>query len=195
MLSEFVLAQLRPKYAQKISEVLGLQEVTVQDLFGRAGQSSIAAARPAGGSGARVTAFVTVPEGSSTNAFAASLYTDEFRKQMVAVTEGVVGHNSAAVSRSLAVAGVSINPERFVPLEETTTRLTTTTAPTTSTTARTTVITTTTVVHMDVQTTVTTVTETATHGSSILNSFAAPKSTGGFSALVPVFTVVMRSLL
>jgi len=175
MLSETLLTQLRSEYAGKIAEVLDLEEVTVQDLFGRAGSSSLAAARPAGGSGVRVTAFITVPQGSSTNKLAAVLYTDEFRGQMVSVTHGILGANSVAVHGSLAAPGVSINPERFTPLQETTTRAATTTEVASSSSVGVSLVDTTTTVihHMDIQTTMTTVTSTPeSWNGRVVDSFA-----------------------
>jgi hypothetical protein len=149
LVNEMQLTKLRTAYAQDIAGTLGVENGTVVDLFGHAGSTTVAAARPTGAAATEISAFVTVPDGSSTNALAEQLYTTSFRSRIVSTTQEVLAQSSSqvAVVGNLSAPAVSIKPERFVPKQPTTTVMTSTT-----TVASTTVITTTVKVHHDLST-------------------------------------------
>jgi hypothetical protein len=147
------LNQLRSRFAGNIAEVLELPAAEVKDLFGNAGSSTVTAARPAGGTGAKVSAYIVVPQGSSTNALAAKLYSDVFREMIVQSAGEVLGTSPAIVGQ-LSAPSAAIQPKQFIPLHVTTTATTTVTTAVVTTALPTTTVTTTSVVmtsslHMD----------------------------------------------
>jgi hypothetical protein len=147
-------ADLRSAYAKDLASTLGVAEASVLDLFGHGDSSTLSAASLSGQKGMRVSAFVTVPEGSSANALAEKLYTEGFREQIGNTTVDTLkdGSRTALIGQP-SVPEVSIHPEAFVPLKVTTTVLTTTTEAATSTIVTMAATTTTTTAHKDVSST------------------------------------------
>jgi len=150
LLSEGQLSEMRSAFASSVAEVLGLDLMSVKDLFDEGGSSTAESARTAGGVGTKLSCFVTVPDGSSTNTMAGQLYTAAFRSDVVQATVAALGGSTVAVMGTLSAPVVTINPEHFVPLELTTTI---TTLDTTVTTSSSSAATTTSTVHMDIRTT------------------------------------------
>merc|ERR1712066_725573 len=106
----------------------------VIDLFGDVASSSLSATVVAGRHGLKLTAFVTVPAGSSANAMAQELYTDATRELIKQTTEDVLSSDGGRVLLGrVGVQTVAINPEHFSPLQPTTTATTSTRTTRTST--------------------------------------------------------------
>lgn len=150
LLSEGQLSEMRSAFASSVAEVLGLELMSVKDLFGEGGSSTAESSRTAGGFGTRLSCFVTVPDGSSTNTMAGQLYTAAFRGEVVQTTLQALDGSTVAVVGTLSAPVVTIKPEPFVPLELTTT---VTTPVTTVTTSSSVTATTTSAVHLDIRTT------------------------------------------
>merc|ERR1711933_263373 len=120
-------SQLRAAFAHDISSVLGVAEESVLDLFGQEASSSLSAVVVGGRRGLKISAFVTVPAGSSANAMAEKLYADSTRELIKQTTEGVLSTSGQHVLLgSVGVQTVAINPEPFSPLQPTTTTMTST---------------------------------------------------------------------
>jgi len=187
VLNTMQLNQLRAQIADHIAESLDLHSEEVKDLFGNGGSTTVAVARPAGGFGAKVSAYIVVPQGSSTNTLAARLYSHDFRELIVQSVRQVLGSSSAIVGR-LSAPGVSIQPKQFVPLQITSTVTTTVTTALLTTMTTATVTTTTTIVtssmHLDVP-------ETSAHDVPV----DTPENSGSHrfthSMLASVFLVVL----
>merc|ERR1711933_573180 len=98
--------------------------------------SSLSAVVVGGRRGLKISAFVTVPAGSSANAMAEKLYADSTRELIKQTTEGVLSSSGQQVLLgSVGVQTVAINPEPFSPLQSTTTATTSTRTSTISSTA------------------------------------------------------------
>lgn len=144
---------LRVAFARNISAALGVDAQAVKDLFGQTSSTSLTAAQVGGRRGLKITAYVTVPEGSSANALASLLYTEQLRQTLVETVRALL--HPPVVLGSVGVQTVSITPETFKPLLPTTTATTTTMPPSTSTITRTSTLTstvTTTKRHLDMST-------------------------------------------
>merc|ERR1719203_2340787 len=113
--------ELRGAYAEDLASTLEVAKASVQDLFGHAASSTVSGTVLSGQKGVKVSAFVTVPAGSSANALAEKLYTESFRSKIVGTTTEVLeqGDNQLALLGPLSVPGVAIRPQTFVPLQPT----------------------------------------------------------------------------
>jgi len=135
-----VSTKLRAGLASDLSETLGVDSSIVLDLFGESASVTCVASRVAGRMSMKISAFVTVPADSTANALAAQIYTDAFRAKVGKTVKTVLSeeHEQLALLERVEVFTVALKPERFTPLQHTTTVLTTTQKITTSTTIKTT---------------------------------------------------------
>merc|ERR1719203_900344 len=143
--------ELRGAYAEDLASTLEVAKASVQDLFGHAASSTVSGTVLSGQKGLKVSAFVTVPVGSSANALAEKLYTENFRSKIVNTTAEVLkrdGSGSKFLGRLVAPM-VAIHPEPFVPLRPTTTVMTTSTVTSTGS-SGVVAFTTTTTIHKDI---------------------------------------------
>merc|ERR1712066_164716 len=167
----------------------------VIDLFGDVASSSLSATVVAGRHGLKLTAFVTVPAGSSANAMAQELYTDATRELIKQTTEDVLSSDGGRVLLGrVGVQTVAINPEHFSPLQPTTTATTTRTTLTSTNTVTDT--STSTQRHLDVTTPVLTTTMGEATGTTIdgHKGAAAPIPGCGAFLLLAVLVVAAREL-
>jgi len=130
-----VVSDLSGAYAHDISSALGLDEDSLKDLTGEVASTTVATSSVAGSAGAKIDAFTVVPDGSSAQVFASSLYTDEFRSTIVKTTIRVLREHGkeSAILGHLHAPMVVVNPEKFHPLKPTTTTRMTEAATTTVT--------------------------------------------------------------
>merc|ERR1712066_238969 len=168
----------------------------VIDLFGDVASSSLSATVVAGRHGLKLTAFVTVPAGSSANAMTEKLYTDATRELIKQTTEDVLSSDGGRVLLGrVGVQTVAINPEHFSPLQPTTTA-TTSTRTTLTSTNTVTDTSTSTQRHLDVTTPTLTTTVGEATGTTIdgHKGAAAPIPGCGAFLLLAVLVVAAREL-
>lgn len=118
-----LMADLSVAYAKDIASSLEIDDDTLKDLYGNPSSTTVKAATVAATSGLRVSAFTTVPAGSSARSMATSLYTDAFRSMIVKSTLDVLGDHGKQnlVTWHLDAPMVAIKPEQFVPVQPETT--------------------------------------------------------------------------
>merc|ERR1712154_403983 len=106
-----------------MGSTLELDDTSLKDLYGNPSSTTVKAATVAATTGLKVSAFTTVPAGSSARTFATSLYTDAFRTMIVQSTLDVLEHHGKQnlVTWHLDAPMVAIKPEQFIPLQPETT--------------------------------------------------------------------------
>jgi len=155
-------------YARDISLTCGVNDLSVVDVQGKNASVSIE-------EDGTVTAYVlSIGDGSSANALAASLYSSAFRGSLESTTLDIVGR-----AMDISVGAVTFKPEAFVaPIPTTTTKFVPPTATSTATNTATGTSTSTTVSPSPVSTAVTTITEAIT-STSTSSGGGTMETTGG----------------
>merc|ERR1712012_821634 len=135
---------LKSALVEDLSSILGVADASIQDLFGRDGQVTLAETDLFGRRGSKISAFITVPAGASTSEMADSLYSDTFRNTVVNHILAALDQDNVRQSGfgSVSVGAVAIHPEPFSPLTLTNTATTSTATSSTGTNTRSTLTTT-----------------------------------------------------